>query len=91
MCPGFRLVFAEVAYTMVTILREFERIESRDDRPWTEESRATFQNLHGAKVALFPAEALYIRKEISLQPEVYQRVVVDSSVSTSHLSRILRE
>ncbi|KAM7215549.1 Cytochrome P450 [Rhypophila decipiens] len=53
-CPGFRLVFAEVAYTMVTILREFERIESRDDWPWTEESRATFQNLHGAKVALFP-------------------------------------
>lgn len=57
-CPGFRLVFAEVAFTMVTILREFERIESRDDRPWTEESRATFQNLHGAKVALIPAQSL---------------------------------
>ncbi|KAI1073725.1 cytochrome P450 [Whalleya microplaca] len=55
-CPGFRLVFAEVAYTMVKILREFERLESRDDRPWTEETRATFQNLHGAKVALFPAQ-----------------------------------
>jgi cytochrome P450 len=54
-CPGFRLVFAEVAYTMVTILREFERLESRDDRPWTEETRATFQNLNGTKVALFPA------------------------------------
>jgi cytochrome P450 monooxygenase len=55
-CPGFRLVFAEVAYTMVAMLREFERLESRDDRPWTEESMATFHNLHGAKVALFPAQ-----------------------------------
>jgi cytochrome P450 monooxygenase len=54
-CPGFRLVFAEVAYTMVTILREFERCESRDDRPWTEETRATLQNLYGCKVALIPA------------------------------------
>ncbi|KAF7541499.1 hypothetical protein G7054_g523 [Neopestalotiopsis clavispora] len=53
-CPGFRLAFAEVAYTMVTILRTFSRLESRDHRPWTEESRATFQNLHGAKVALTP-------------------------------------
>ncbi|KAI1762263.1 cytochrome P450 [Hypoxylon sp. FL1150] len=56
MCPGFCLVFAEVAYTMVKILREFERLESRDDRPWTEETRATFQNLYGTKVALFPAQ-----------------------------------
>ncbi|KAF2684548.1 cytochrome P450 [Lentithecium fluviatile CBS 122367] len=53
-CPGFCLVFAEVAYTMVTILREFEGLESRDYRPWTEESRATFMNLHEAKVALIP-------------------------------------
>ncbi|CAG8948741.1 hypothetical protein HYFRA_00001862 [Hymenoscyphus fraxineus] len=57
-CPGFRLVFAEVAYTLIKILREFERIESRDDRPWTEETRATFNNLHGTKVALFPAAAI---------------------------------
>ncbi|TVY82546.1 Cytochrome P450 monooxygenase lepH [Lachnellula suecica] len=56
-CLGFRLVFAEVAYTMATILREFERIESRDDRPWTEETRATFSNLNGCKVALFPAKS----------------------------------
>ncbi|KAI1273562.1 cytochrome P450 [Xylaria sp. FL0933] len=54
-CPGFRLVFAETAYTMVTFLREFARLESRDDRPWTEQSRTTFQNLHGTRVALFPA------------------------------------
>ncbi|KAI1416605.1 cytochrome P450 [Hypoxylon sp. FL1857] len=58
LCPGFRLVFAEVAYTMVKIVREFERLESHDDRPWTEETRATFQNLHGAKVALFPAQTV---------------------------------
>lgn len=54
-CPGFRLAFAETAYIMVTILREFGKLESRDDKPWTEESRATFQNLHGCKVALIPA------------------------------------
>jgi cytochrome P450 monooxygenase len=53
-CPGFRLVFAEVAYTMVTFLRRFRGLESRDDRPWTEETRSTFMNLHGAKVALIP-------------------------------------
>ncbi|KAF2190062.1 cytochrome P450 [Zopfia rhizophila CBS 207.26] len=56
-CPAMRLVFTEVAYTMVTILREFERIESRDDREWTEEMRTTFQNANGAKVALIPAKA----------------------------------
>lgn len=56
-CPGFRLVFAEVSYTMVTILREFEKLESRDDRAWTEMTRATFQNLNGTKVALIPAES----------------------------------
>ncbi|KAI0438428.1 cytochrome P450 [Xylaria telfairii] len=52
-CPGFRLAFAEVAYTMVMIIREFSRLESRDDRPWTEETRTTFQNLNGTHVALF--------------------------------------
>ncbi|KAF2113244.1 cytochrome P450 monooxygenase [Lophiotrema nucula] len=54
-CPGFRLVFAEVAYTLVTILRKYKGLESRDDRPWTEDTRSTFQNLHGAKVALMLA------------------------------------
>ncbi|KAI0144616.1 cytochrome P450 [Xylariaceae sp. FL1272] len=54
-CPGFRLAFAETAFTMVTILREFARLESRDDRPWTEETRTTFQNLNGTRVALFTA------------------------------------
>ncbi|KAI1269178.1 cytochrome P450 [Xylariaceae sp. FL1019] len=53
-CPGFRLAFAEAAFTMVTILRKFARLESRDNRPWTEETRTTFQNLNGARVALFP-------------------------------------
>jgi cytochrome P450 monooxygenase len=51
-CPGFRLVFAEVALTLVTFLREFEKLESRDNRPWTKDMRATFMSLHGAKVAL---------------------------------------
>ncbi|KAI1817470.1 cytochrome P450 [Poronia punctata] len=54
-CPGFRLAFAEVAYTMVMILRRYNRLESRDDKPWTEETRTTFQNLNGTKVALFPS------------------------------------
>lgn len=54
-CPGFRLAFVEVAHTLVSLLREFGRLESRDDRPWTEETRSTFQNLHGARVALFLA------------------------------------
>lgn len=52
-CPGFRLIFAEVAYVLVTLVREFKRLGSRDERPWTEETRATFQNANGCLVALF--------------------------------------
>ena len=55
-CPAMRLVFTEVAFTMVSILRRFERVESRDERPWTEEMRTTFQNANGCVVALFPAK-----------------------------------
>ncbi|KAF2648990.1 cytochrome P450 [Lophiostoma macrostomum CBS 122681] len=54
-CPAMRLVFTEVAYTMVEMLRKFGGVESRDDRDWTEEMRTTFQNANGAVVALFPA------------------------------------
>ncbi|KAH6639988.1 cytochrome P450 [Truncatella angustata] len=52
-CPGYRLAFVEVAYVMVIILRKFEQLESRNNRPWTEETRTPFQNLQGAEVALF--------------------------------------
>ncbi|KAF2812870.1 cytochrome P450 [Mytilinidion resinicola] len=53
-CPAMRLVFTEVAYTVVTIAREFASLESRDEKPWTEQMRATFENKNGAKVALIP-------------------------------------
>ncbi|KAF2493923.1 cytochrome P450 [Lophium mytilinum] len=53
-CPVMRLVFTEVAYTVVTIAREFVRLESRDAEPWTEQMRANFENKHGANIALIP-------------------------------------
>lgn len=53
-CPALRLVFAEVAYTMVEIVRRFKHIESRDEKPWQEDMRTTFQNKNGTKVGMIP-------------------------------------
>ena len=40
---------------MVTMVREFARLENRDEVwAWVEDRRLTFQSLNGAKVGLVP-------------------------------------
>ncbi|KAF2647428.1 cytochrome P450 [Lophiostoma macrostomum CBS 122681] len=52
-CPAIRLVNTECEYILATIVREFERLENRDEvLEWVEERRLTFQSLNGAKVGL---------------------------------------
>lgn len=52
-CPAFRLVYTECEYIMVTVIREFARLENRDEvLEWVEDRRLTYQSLNGAKVGL---------------------------------------
>ena len=54
-CPGARLVFTECAYITVRLLREFEKLENRDEEiEWKEQMRMTFQSKHGTLVGLIP-------------------------------------
>jgi cytochrome P450 monooxygenase len=56
-CPGTRLVFTESAYTIVRLLREFERLENRDDElQWKEQMRMTFQSKNGTLVGLISGQ-----------------------------------
>ncbi|THY26119.1 putative P450 monooxygenase [Aureobasidium pullulans] len=51
-CLGQQLALMEASYVTVRLLQEFESIEARDNRPWTEEIGVTCVNKYGAKVAL---------------------------------------
>jgi cytochrome P450 len=52
-CPAIRLVYTECEYILATIVRQFARLENRDEVfEWVEERRLTFQSLNGAKVGL---------------------------------------
>jgi cytochrome P450 monooxygenase len=52
-CPAFKLVYTECEYIMVTMVRQFSRLENRDEvNEWVEERRLTFQSRNGAKVGL---------------------------------------
>lgn len=52
-CPGTRLVFTECAFTTVRILREFSRLENRDEEiEWKEQMRMTWQSKNGTLVGL---------------------------------------
>ena len=52
-CPGQRLVFTESAYVLVRLLREFAKVECRDEVwEWKEEMRMTFQSRNGWLVGL---------------------------------------
>ncbi|PVI00779.1 cytochrome P450 [Periconia macrospinosa] len=52
-CPGTRLVFTECAFTTVRILREFTRLENRDEEvEWREQMRMTWQSKNGTLVGL---------------------------------------
>ncbi|OAG02412.1 cytochrome P450 [Paraphaeosphaeria sporulosa] len=55
-CPGTRLVFTECAFTTVKILREFTKLENRDEETeWKEQMRMTWQSKNGTLVGLVPA------------------------------------
>jgi hypothetical protein len=49
-CLGREKVLAEAAYVVGRFAQRFERVESRDDRPWKEIMRLTAKNVHGCLV-----------------------------------------
>lgn len=51
-CLGRTKALTEASYVIVRILREFNNIESRDDRDWTGQVQLTAKNVHGCKIAL---------------------------------------
>lgn len=50
-CPAQQLVSTEAAYVVARLVQEFGRIESRDERPWTEAWRIGPHSNYGCKVA----------------------------------------
>ncbi len=55
MCVGQQYALTEAGYTTVRLMQQFDKVESRDDRPWTENILLTACNLNGTKVVLVPA------------------------------------
>lgn len=54
-CIGQQFALTEAGYTIVRILQEFEAIESRDSKPFTELLSLTMCSLHGTQVGMTPA------------------------------------
>jgi cytochrome P450 len=52
-CVGQQFALTEAGYTIVRLLQNFARIESRDPRPWLENLHLTLSSGNGVKVALF--------------------------------------
>jgi len=50
--PGQGLVLTQISYTLVRILQEFKKIESRDERPWLENIKLTMCNGNGVILGL---------------------------------------
>ena len=55
-CLGQQFALTEASYTTIRLMQEFDKIESRDDAPWTEWITLTCVSHNGAKVGLTPAE-----------------------------------
>ncbi|KFY82020.1 hypothetical protein V500_10896 [Pseudogymnoascus sp. VKM F-4518 (FW-2643)] len=53
-CVGQQFALTEAGYTLVRLVQEFEKIESRDDRPWLENLHLTLGSANGVHSALFP-------------------------------------
>jgi len=53
-CIGQQFALTETEYTMVRLMQEFRRLESRDPEPWRELLMLTCTGLGGCKVGLFP-------------------------------------
>ncbi|KAF5876769.1 putative cytochrome p450 alkane protein [Botrytis fragariae] len=54
-CAGRHKALGEASYIVARIASQFQRIESRDDRPWTEDVKLVVKNGNGCQVALFSA------------------------------------
>jgi cytochrome P450 len=55
MCPGHHKATLEASYVVARIMQEFEKIESRDSRPWAGQVRLTSRNANGCLVSFAPA------------------------------------
>ncbi|KAJ5375688.1 Cytochrome P450 [Penicillium concentricum] len=55
-CIGQQFALTEAGYTIVRIMQEFESIETRDPKPWTESFGLTLWNANGTKVAFKPVQ-----------------------------------
>lgn len=53
-CVGQQFALTEAGYTIVRLVQEFERIESRDPNPWRESLHLTLSSGNGVRAALFP-------------------------------------
>lgn len=52
-CVGQQFALTEAGYTIVRLVQEFERIESRDPTPWLESLHLTLGSGNGVQIALF--------------------------------------
>jgi len=52
MCAGHQKATLEASYVVARMLQEFEKIESRDSRPWAGQVRLTSRNANGCLVSL---------------------------------------
>ncbi|KAJ8611640.1 hypothetical protein MRB53_037864 [Persea americana] len=52
-CLGRSYAQSECAYITVRLMQHYHKIESRDERPWTEKLSATVCNLNGTQVGLY--------------------------------------
>lgn len=54
MCLGQQKALVEASYVIVRMAMAFERLASRDDRPYAAAERITTRNANGCKVAVVP-------------------------------------
>jgi len=52
MCAGHQKATLEASYVVARMLQKFEKIESRDSRPWAGQVRLTSRNANGCLVSL---------------------------------------
>jgi len=52
MCTGHQKATLEASYVVARMLQKFEKIESRDSRPWAGQVRLTSRNANGCLVSL---------------------------------------
>ncbi|KFX94096.1 hypothetical protein V490_04524 [Pseudogymnoascus sp. VKM F-3557] len=53
-CVGQQFALTEAGYTLVRMVQEFEKIESRDDKPWLESLHLTLGCANGVHISLLP-------------------------------------